>query len=42
MYVYFILDGRVFGKRADTAVIALCAAYLAVTYAIDLFAFFRP
>lgn len=42
MYVYFILDGHIFGKRADTAVIALCTAYLAVTYAIDLFAFFRP
>ena len=42
MYVYFILDGHIFGKRADTAVIALCAAYLAVTYAFDLFAFFRP
>ena len=34
MYVYFILDGHIFGKRADTAVIALCAAYLAVTYAL--------
>lgn len=42
LYAYFIFDGRIFGKRADTAVIALCVAYSAVTYAVDLFAFFRP
>ena len=42
LYAYFIFDGRIFGKGADTAVIVLCTAYLAVTYAIDLFAFFRP
>lgn len=42
LYAYFIFDGRIFGKRADNAVIALCTAYSAVTYAVDLFAFFCP